>query len=203
MARTGRPRIFDREEALLQAMMLFWEQGFEATSLLQLRAAMGDISAASFYAAFESKEALYKEAVERYMGTFGRVTESFSDLTLSPRKAIETTLKSTAKMQTDSTHPSGCLIVLSASTCSSRNNHIRDIVAEKRKLTRSRLQACIQRAVEIGELPASTDVSMLTTVFDTFMQGISTQARDGVPFVTLDQAITKIMGIWDLAQQPA
>ncbi|HBU84794.1 MAG TPA: TetR/AcrR family transcriptional regulator [Paenibacillus sp.] len=203
MARTGRPRIFDREEALLQAMMLFWEQGFEATSLLQLRAAMGDISAASFYAAFESKEALYKEAVERYMGTFGRVTESFSDLTLSPRKAIETTLKSTAKMQTDSTHPSGCLIVLSASTCSSRNNHIRDIVAEKRKLTRGRLQACIQRAVEIGELPAFTDVSMLTTVFDTFMQGISTQARDGVPFATLDQAITKIMGIWDLAQQPA
>ncbi|MDN4604371.1 TetR/AcrR family transcriptional regulator [Paenibacillus sp. F6_3S_P_1C] len=203
MARTGRPRIFDREEALLQAMMLFWEQGFEATSLLQLRAAMGDISAASFYAAFESKEALYKEAVERYMGTFGRVTESFSDLTLSPRKAIETTLKSTAKMQTDSTHPSGCLIVLSASTCSSRNNHIRDIVAEKRKLTRGRLQACIQRAVEIGELPASTNISMLTTVFDTFMQGISTQARDGVPFATLDQAITKIMGIWDLAQQPA
>ncbi|MDR6720688.1 TetR/AcrR family transcriptional regulator [Paenibacillus amylolyticus] len=203
MARTGRPRIFDRDEALLQAMMLFWEQGFEATSLLQLRAAMGDISAASFYAAFESKEALYKEAVERYMDTFGRVTESFSDLTLSPREAIETTLRSTAKMQTDSTHPSGCLIVLSASTCSSKNNHIRDIAAEKRKLTRNRLQDCIQRAVDVGEIPASTNVAMLTTVFDTFMQGISTQARDGVPHATIDQAITEFMGIWNLAQHSA
>lgn len=154
--------------------MLFWEQGFEATSLLQLRAVMGDISAASFYAAFESKEALYKEAVERYMGTFRRVTESFSDLTLSPREAIETTLRSTAKMQIDSAHPSGSLIVQSASTCSSKNNHIRDITADKRKLTRNRLQDCIQRAVEIGELPASTNVSKLTTVFNTFMQGIST-----------------------------
>ncbi|CAM4076931.1 TetR/AcrR family transcriptional regulator [Saccharibacillus endophyticus] len=203
MARTGRPRIFDRDEAVLQAMLLFWEQGFEATSLLQLRAVMGDISAASFYAAFESKEALYKEVVERYMNTFGRVTKSFSDLALSPKEAIETTLRSTAKMQTDSAHPSGCLIVLSATTCSSKNNHIRDIAAEKRKLTRNRLQDCIRRAVDIGELPASTDIDMLTTVFDTFMQGISTQARDGVPFETIDQAITKFMEIWNLVRQSA
>lgn len=134
------------------------------------------------------------------MVTFGRVTESFSDLTLSPREAIETTLRSTAKMQTDSAHPSGCLIVLSASTCSSKNNHIRDIAAEKRKLTRNRLQDCIQRAVDVGDIPASTNVAMLTTVFDTFMQGISTQARDGVPFATIDQAITEFMGIWNLVQ---
>lgn len=203
MARTGRPRIFDRDEAVMQAMLLFWEQGFEATSLLQLRAVMGDISAASFYAAFESKEALYKEAVERYMNTFGRVTKSFSDLTLSPKEAIETTLRSTAKMQTDSAHPSGCLIVLSATTCSSKNNHIRDIAAEKRKLTRNRLQDCIRRAVDTGELPASTNIDMLTTVFDTFMQGISTQARDGVPFETIDEAITKFMEIWNLVRHSA
>ncbi len=203
MARTGRPRIFDRDEAVVQAMLLFWEQGFEATSLLQLRAVMGDISAASFYAAFESKEALYKEAVERYMNTFGRVTKSFSDLALSPKEAIETTLRSTAKMQTDSAHPSGCLVVLSATTCSLKNNHIRDIAAEKRKLTRDRLQDCIRRAVDTGELPASTDIDMLTTVFDTFMQGISTQARDGVPFETIDQAITKFMEIWNLVRHSA
>lgn len=203
MVRTGRPRIFDRNEALLKAMMLFWEQGYEATSLLQLRADMGNISAASFYAAFESKEALFKEAVEQYMGTFGRVTESLTDLTLTPREAIETTLRRTAKMQTDSDHPNGCLIVLSASTCSSKNNHIREIVAEKRKQIRNHLHDCIQRAIDVGEIPSSIDVSMLTTVFDTFMQGISTQARDGVPFATIDRAITEVMGIWELFKHPA
>nr|WP_130610544.1 hypothetical protein [Cohnella abietis] len=87
---------------------------------------------------------------------------------------------------------------MSASTCSSKNNHIREIVAEKRKQTRSNLHACIQRAVDVGEIPSSLDVSMLTTVFDTFMHGISTQARDGVPFATIDRAITKVMGIWEL-----
>lgn len=66
MPRTGRPRAFKREKAVTAAMNLFWEHGFESTSLSQLRAAMRYISAASFYAAFDSKEALFREAVDRY-----------------------------------------------------------------------------------------------------------------------------------------
>lgn len=62
MPRTGRPRAFNRDEAVAAAMLLFWEYGYESTSLAQLRAGMGNISAASFYAAFESKEALFREA---------------------------------------------------------------------------------------------------------------------------------------------
>jgi TetR/AcrR family transcriptional regulator, copper-responsive repressor len=65
MARTGRPREFDLEEALATALQLFWEHGYESTSLAQLRSALG-ISSASFYNAFSSKEDLFKKVVERY-----------------------------------------------------------------------------------------------------------------------------------------
>lgn len=77
--RTGRPRTFDREAAVSQAMHLFWEHGYESTSLAQLKAAIGrGITAPSFYAAFGSKEALFREAVDRYLTltTHGRVTDS-------------------------------------------------------------------------------------------------------------------------------
>ncbi len=58
MPRTGRPREFDRDQALVAATDLFWRHGFEGASLAQLREAMGHISSASFHAAFKSKEAL-------------------------------------------------------------------------------------------------------------------------------------------------
>lgn len=54
------------EAVLDAAMLLFWEQGYEATSLAQLRAATG-LSSASLYGAFGSKEGLFKQVVEHVM----------------------------------------------------------------------------------------------------------------------------------------
>jgi len=73
MARTGRPRGFDKDEALEQATHLFWEHGYKATALSQLKAAMGGISASSFFAAFGSKEALFRAVLDRYARTHGQV----------------------------------------------------------------------------------------------------------------------------------
>ncbi|MEQ6343188.1 MULTISPECIES: TetR/AcrR family transcriptional regulator [Vibrio] len=47
----GRPRSFDQEKALEEALKVFWEQGFEGTSLSDLTKAMG-INKPSMYSAF-------------------------------------------------------------------------------------------------------------------------------------------------------
>src|SRR6202035_3596322 len=70
MAIIGRPRGFDRDAALEAAMVLFWRKGFAAASMNDLCDAMS-IRSPSLYAAFGSKEALYLEAVERYVRTIG------------------------------------------------------------------------------------------------------------------------------------
>lgn len=202
MARTGRPRGFDKGRAVERAMHLFWEQGYEATSLAQLKAAMGGISAASFYAAFGSKEALFREVFEHYLATYGQVLAPLRDTTLPPREAIERALRLSAKMQTDPSHPAGCLLVLSTSTCSPENRHLQARLAQEREANRVGLRGCVERAVAAGELPPDTDAGALAAVFNTFLVGLSTQARDGVPFASLEAAIAPLMGIWDALAKP-
>ncbi|CRM69721.1 Copper outer membrane regulator [Pseudomonas sp. 25 E 4] len=77
MAQMGRLRAFDRDIAVLQAMSLFWKHGYETTSLAQLKSVIGGgISSPSFYAAFGSKEGLFREVVNQYVATYGQVSAS-------------------------------------------------------------------------------------------------------------------------------
>ncbi|MDQ0126633.1 AcrR family transcriptional regulator [Pseudomonas lini] len=202
MAQMGRPRTFDRDVAITQAMHLFWEHGYDATSLSQLKANIGGgITAPSFYAAFGSKQALFNEVMERYLNTHGRVTDSLFDTTLSPGESIELTLRRSAKMQCEPDHPAGCLVALGLlSACTDESKTISQPLAQARASNRAGIVACIERAIAAGELPATVVPDALATVFDSFLLGISVLARDGEPFEKIDKAITQIMTLWDASR---
>ena len=178
-------------------MRLFWEQGYEATSLAQLKAAMGGLAPGSFYAAFESKEALFREVLDRYLATHGQVTAPLLDTAMPPRQAVERSLRASARMQTDGTHPLGCLVVLSASTCSPESQRLQAVLAAERQRNRAGLRACVERAILSGELRGDTDASGLAAAFDAFLAGLSIAARDEVPLPTLDAGVTELMRLWD------
>ncbi|QCA06378.1 TetR/AcrR family transcriptional regulator [Pantoea vagans] len=198
MAQMGRPRTFDRDEAIRQAMTLFWQYGYESTSLAMLKSNLGNgITAPSFYAAFGSKEALFEEVVECYASTYGQVNDCLWDDTPEPREAVELALRRSAKMQTEPGHPSGCLIALSVNTCSPANDHIRNILAVQRERTRAGFLRCVTRAKEAGQLAADTNVLALAITLHSFELGLSTEARDGASGEELDAAVSAVMKVWD------
>lgn len=201
MAQRGRPRTFDRDEAITSAMHLFWEHGFESTSLSQLKAAIGEgISAPSFYAAFESKEALYKEALERYLKIYGKVTRSLHDTSIPPREGVFLALLRSAKMQTESGHPKGCMVALGVIEASSTGSEaVTKLLRDVRSRTRAGFRACVERGIENGELHSSTDPASLSIALDCFFQGLSSLARDRVGQAAIEKAVTHAMGIWDAA----
>ncbi|MFW7268244.1 TetR/AcrR family transcriptional regulator [Gluconacetobacter sp. Hr-1-5] len=198
MARTGRPREFDRDRAIDAAMALFWAQGYEPTSLSQLKACMGDISPASFYAAFGSKEALFREVVQQYLATYGQVMAPLWDESLAPRDAIERTLRGSARMQAARTHPTGCLVVSGASNCSPENEPVRTLLAAERQRTRAGIRACVERAIADGELRASAATDVLPDVLTTFFHGMTCEARDGMAAKKLDATVTSLLTLWDI-----
>src|SRR5918996_4164529 len=110
MAERGRPRSFDRAAALRRAMEVFWAKGYDGASLSDLTAAMG-INSPSLYAAFGSKEGLFREAVALYGATEG--TEIWEALPQAPtaREAIERFLRASALSFTRPDRPAGCLVV--------------------------------------------------------------------------------------------
>lgn len=200
MARTGRPRAFDRDDAVDQAMQLFWQHGYDSTSLALLKAELGGgISAPSFYAAFGSKEALFDECVQRYLTTFAQVTECLWDETLPPRQAIETALRQSARMQCEDGHPKGCMVTLGVMSAPSPDNAgVVAALTQSRARTRAGIVACVERGVREGLLADGTNVAAMATVFDSFLQGISILARDDTPIERIEAAITQVMGTWDV-----
>ncbi|MDN2717861.1 TetR/AcrR family transcriptional regulator [Janthinobacterium sp. SUN120] len=204
MAQMGRPRTFDRQAAVEQAMFLFWQQGYESTSLSQLKASLGGgISAPSFYAAFGSKEALFREAAQCYLDTFARVTECLWDDGLAPRAAIELALRQSASMQSDAGHPPGCMVALGCmSAPTAEHAAVAAPLTQSRARTRAGFVRCVERGMASGELPGDMDAVALASVFDSFLSGVAIQTRDGVGYAVLDGAITQILRVWDASRVP-
>lgn len=198
MAQMGRPRSFDRDAAVDQALHLFWQQGYESTSLSQLKAAIGGgISAPSFYAAFGSKEALFQECAERYLSTYAQVTHCLWDTTLAPKQAVERALRQSARMQCERGHPKGCMVTLAV--MSAPTPELASVTApltRSRAHTRAGIRACVERGIAAGEFGADADAASLTCVFDSFLQGFSPLARDGVSLKVMDAAISRLMCVW-------
>jgi AcrR family transcriptional regulator len=195
MAKRGRPRGFDRDDALQRAMGVFWERGYEGTSISDLTAAMG-IAAPSLYAAFGSKERLFREAVELYDSLAGAAERALHDAPTA-REGIEAMLREHAASYTDPETPAGCLIVLGATAYAPENRKIAEYLAGWRRETTQTIRARLARGIQEGDVPPGVDVDALAAYFNTLLEGLSIEARDGASREQLDRTVDCAMAAWE------
>lgn len=191
----GRPRSFDRDAALLQATLLFWQHGYEGTSVSDLTAAMG-ISPPSLYAAFGDKRTLFVEVVDRYGDTFGAFMNKALDDASDTRTGFAGMLEAAAVSYTDPHHPAGCLVITAATNYSTQTADIKEDLRERRVANVRSFEGRLNTARAGGALPEGTDTRALAVYFAAVVQGMSQQARDGATTAELQQVAEFAMAIW-------
>ena len=125
----GRPKEFDPERALTRAMELFWERGYQATSMQDLVDHMG-INRGSLYDTFGGKRALFQAALERYCALFVSALVTSLQGPGSAQAEISSALQGEIEALLDPARPHGCLLTSSAIELSSRDEQVRATVGE-------------------------------------------------------------------------
>ncbi|MDI3558879.1 TetR/AcrR family transcriptional regulator [Bradyrhizobium sp. Arg816] len=173
----GRPREFDAETALDQAMEVFWRHGYEGATIAQLTEAMG-INPPSLYACFGNKEGLLKAALDRYTKLRGVWMD---EVVAAPtaRDVAERMLMGIAEKQTDPANPPGCLLVQGGIACGSGSENVPFELAARRAENEDQLRERFVRAKAEGDLKPSSDPAALARYVSAVSVGMGVMASSG------------------------
>jgi TetR/AcrR family transcriptional regulator, copper-responsive repressor len=187
----GRPPAFDKVDALDAAMRVFWQKGYEGTSLADLQAAMG-LNPPSIYNAFGDKKALFEQSVDAYQQGPGCFAQKALEEEADPRAAIQRLLMEAASHFTSKKYPAGCMVVLSALNCTDDDADVRDGLSRRRRA----LADAIRVRIDEANLPAGMSPALMTDIVVTLFQGMSIRARDGATRAQLEAVVDHALAVW-------
>jgi AcrR family transcriptional regulator len=202
VSKRGRPRAFDRDEALGAAMTVFWEKGYEGASLDELQSVMGGISPPSFYAAFGSKEWLFFEVVDRFNKTIGSRTIAALEGRPTAREGVEAMLGEAVDVFCGRETPHGCPVILGGVHCAPASKAVQDKLRLCRLQIPDVFRKRLQRAVAEGDLP-DVELTPLVSFYATFYLGLPMRAHDGASRDELLAGVSVAMAAWDRLIGPA
>lgn len=193
--RRGRPRTYDPQAALRQAIETFWKTGYSGTSLDELAAATG-MNRPSLYAAFGDKHALYLKALDHYW-ELGHA--AMRDALAGDRPLGEALMRvyemSLSIYFSGKSHPRGCFAIGTAATEAVEDPAIRTAFAQGLHRLDQAFEARIRAARETGELPEEADPEALAVLAAATLHSIAIRARAGTPRPELESLARKAVAV--------
>ena len=182
----GRVKGFEMKEALGKAMNVFWEKGYEKTSLKDLLTAM-DILNGSFYNTFGNKKNLFIKALEFYGEEITSKRVAHITQNGSFKTGVRAFFESIYEGCEVSDGPSGCFLVNSLSGELLKDKDILNFLQNAFQSFETFFQSELEKAVQSGELAADLDTKMTGALIVTYIQGAMKKASVSTPVEDLKQ----------------
>ena len=178
-------------------MEAFWAHGYEGASIALLTDAMG-VSLSSLYAAFGSKEALYREALELY----GSDPPMSAGPKGSTYRQLEQMLRRSAARFTEPGKPPGCMMLTGSLRGGAEASGAIRAAAHERGERLADMAHWLRRAQVAGDLPQEVDADGLASFYMAVLQGMSVQAVDGADAAALSRIADFALAQWP-GERPA
>jgi TetR/AcrR family transcriptional repressor of nem operon len=191
MARTKQ---FDERQALVSAMLVFWEKGYEGTSIQDLEHATG-LNRTSIYNAFGNKRAIFDRVMDCYKESV--MSALFAELDAAPniKEGIRRMLNGALDIHFDKDNPGGCLVVLSILESGQHDEQSQASMRQTLQDLKSALQARLSKAKKSGELSRDLDAGSTATTIATTMVGMMVMGKANISRTALRKTVNQVVSL--------
>ncbi len=169
-----RVKLFDKDDVLKKAMLLFWDKGYHATSIQDLVTALG-INRGSLYDTFGGKKNLFEQALALYCNHNIKITREF----LQSEESVKLAIKKLFQVFIDDSveDKKGCFVVNTTTELSCEEDIINAALLHNKDNFEAMFCECLKKGQESGEISQDKDIKSLSYLIYVLFSGIRVVAR--------------------------
>ncbi|MEB2493117.1 TetR/AcrR family transcriptional regulator [Peribacillus frigoritolerans] len=189
-----RQREFDEEKALDNAMLLFWEKGYKATSLSDLTAKMG-IQRPSLYSAFGDKEKLFEAALRKYTKLHASHIRKKLQNNLSVKEAFQTFFEDLVEEEYKESPNKGCFCINTMVELAPHDEKFEILTREHQMYLSIIFQETIVRGIRSGELESSLNAKVLAQTLVVSLIGLTVLMKSRPERSFVENSVAMILSL--------
>ncbi|AZH28958.1 MULTISPECIES: TetR/AcrR family transcriptional regulator [Paenibacillus] len=191
-----RPREFDEDQALDAAMQVFWEKGFEATSLSDLTSRMG-IQRPSIYAAYGDKKQLFEAALRKYTQSHAACVRAKLQNSSSVKEAFYNFFGGVVAEEYEEGSNKGCFCINTMVELAPHDERFEILTREHQMYLSAVFQETLERGIQSGELEVTIDERALAHTLVSLLIGITVMMKSRPERSFVDHAVATALMLLD------
>lgn len=193
MART---KDFDEEEVLDKAMNLFWDKGYNGTSMQDLVDGLG-VSRSSLYDTFGDKHSLFIRALENYRQYAGKQISELIASSPSAKATVRTMLDNNVNELVKDKQHKGCFLVNASVEMASHDPEVSAMLCQNDSQVEGYFYEAIRKGQESGEISEQKDARALARFILNAIKGIRVTAKSVSDRKMFEDIIDLAMSVLD------